>query len=342
MALALDIPGMRSTLRAALVRPRPSLERIPCLKGIIANACEQMGEALAPIVADVEVSLLGIEEGYCRDHLGQNWHSELCALLISNNPAGEALVHFDAKCVNAVVLQAIGGRTPVDAALWPRTRLSRIETAIAKAISDRMGQALSSAFHNAGIALKLEPRDISDDQTVIEPARDNVPAIAVRLGFEGLATAAGVSILMPLSLIAPLAPRLADVPKPSAKSVVSGDPAWRRKIERELAQANIDVTAVLETRETTLEALAALKVGDMLALDATAESLVILESEDVALYACELGKQDGVLTVRVESKVGAKRAAPRPSTANAQSTAGAARNDAAPHGPVSDVRVPSL
>jgi flagellar motor switch protein FliM len=321
MALALDFSGRRSALSAALVRPRPSLDRIPRLRDFLADACEHVGDAIAAVAPNLKASLQSVDEGQVRDHLGLNWHSELCAVLTSKSPWGEVLIHFGFDSIGAITLQAMGGHMPVDSKLWPRTRLSRIETAIAKAIAEAVGEVLNRAFRNAGLSLTLELTTISDDQTAIAPARDNDTAIAARIGFEGLSVAPGMSVLLPLNLVAPFAPRLAAVPKSKPTAPGKGDAIWRRRIESELAHASVSVAAVLETREATLEVLAGLKVGDVLALDATADSHVVLESEDVPLYACELGKQDGVLTVRIDSKIGSPGPA-RASASKSQSAPG--------------------
>lgn len=299
-----DIAQRRSALKAALLRPRPALDRIPRLGDILDGACESIGEAIASIVPDLRASLMSLDSCRTHDLLGATWETQLCAVVHTKAPANEILIHFSTEAASAFTVRAMGGQGQADAAVWPRSGLSRVEIAMARAIAEAVVPVLTAAFQKAGIKLALEMGAVGSDQSAVAIARDNVPAVVARMKLDALAISPWLSIVMPLSLIATFADKLAGAASGGQAGLpVSGrDTRWSKKVESGLARARVSITAVLETRAESLETLAGLKVGDILELDATAQSGVTIESEDVPLYACELGKSNGMLTVKVDSK----------------------------------------
>jgi flagellar motor switch protein FliM len=81
------------------------------------------------------------------------------------------------------------------------------------------------------------------------------------------------------------------------------DPRWARQIQNEVGRTEVVVQGVIEERNFTLADIANLQVGQVLRLQATADSRVKLECNSQALFWCQMGQGDGHYTLRVEGCV---------------------------------------
>jgi flagellar motor switch protein FliM len=81
---------------------------------------------------------------------------------------------------------------------------------------------------------------------------------------------------------------------------VAPDPQWSKQIHNEVGRAEVAVHGIIEEEGFTLGDIAALRVGQIIRLEATPQSRVKLESNNQALFWCHVGQANGFYTLRVD------------------------------------------
>jgi flagellar motor switch protein FliM len=111
---------------------------------------------------------------------------------------------------------------------------------------------------------------------------------------------ADVRVSLPQPMLAQMRQALSDVvPKDTAKR----DPRWSERIETEVSRANVTLNAVLDERASLLGEISNFRVGQIVELKATVNSQVRVECNGERLLWCNLGKSNGVYTLRVSDFV---------------------------------------
>jgi flagellar motor switch protein FliM len=98
-----------------------------------------------------------------------------------------------------------------------------------------------------------------------------------------------------------------DLARDVASEISVRDPRWEKQIQNEIGQTEVKIRGVIEQRHFSLVDIAALKIGQVLTLEATAKTRVKLECNAESLFWCELGQADGFYTLRVEDFVSRER-----------------------------------
>lgn len=81
------------------------------------------------------------------------------------------------------------------------------------------------------------------------------------------------------------------------------DAGWAREIEEGLSHADLEVRALLDEKQITLGEVARFTLGQTIVLDATMESLIIIECEEQRLFRGRMGVQRDSYVVRIEERV---------------------------------------
>ena len=81
------------------------------------------------------------------------------------------------------------------------------------------------------------------------------------------------------------------------------DEGWAREIQEGLSHADLEVRALLDEKQITLGDVARFTLGQTIVLDATMESLIIIECEEQRLFRGRMGVQRDSYVVRIEERV---------------------------------------
>lgn len=111
---------------------------------------------------------------------------------------------------------------------------------------------------------------------------------------------AALRIAIPEAVLAPHK-RVFSVVPDEAPSIV--DEGWARDLEAGFQKADMKVSAILAEQPMTLGALATLQIGQTIALDATMESLVLIECEGQRLFRGHMGRSRDSYMIRIEENV---------------------------------------
>ena len=130
-------------------------------------------------------------------------------------------------------------------------------------------------------------------------ARSEALAVA-RYRLEALEAASDVLVAIPRTALEALHKPLSRVP---AKDAARPDPGWAKQIQKEVTRSVVSLSAILDERPGTLGEITGFRVGDVLELKANPQSRVRVECNGERLLWCDLGKSNGVYTLRVDTFV---------------------------------------
>lgn len=186
-----------------------------------------------------------------------------------------------------LVLQSLECLLGGSAAQAPESRhLSDIDWALAGAVFETIARELSAAWEELGGApLALGEVDLEDDAGIETPPSEPTLVLAFESEIEGVAS--GISLLLPWSALAPLAPGLA------ATGAPAGAPRSAREagiLRRGLSAAQILLRAEVGSLQMPIDRMLELAPGMVLELAERAEEGVRLFAEEVSLGRGEPGR----------------------------------------------------
>jgi flagellar motor switch protein FliM len=205
------------------------------------------------------------------------------------------IVGFDRDFVFSVVEMLLGGdgsEPPVE----DERNLSSVEVQIAQFIFEEVGSALQLAF--AGISnprFRLERTETRMD--FAGAGRRNHLAIVTKFILQAINRGGEMFVIIPQSALLPMRQALARV-APADNSPV--DSVWTRQMGQEVRRASVTIRAIAETRALTLGDVAGLKVGQVVKLQATANSRIKVESAEQPLFWAYLGQNEGYYTLCID------------------------------------------
>jgi flagellar motor switch protein FliM len=121
-----------------------------------------------------------------------------------------------------------------------------------------------------------------------------------RFRLETASSGGELRIAIPDAVLTALKPAFA---RPPPGGTGASDPGWSRQIHTEVNRTRLSMRAILEERQRPLGEIAALRVGQILPLEATPRSGVRIDCNGEPLLWCELGQSGGKYTVRVHGFV---------------------------------------
>lgn len=169
----------------------------------------------------------------------------------------------------------------------------------------RIARSLTEAF-SILVDIPLEVGEVVDKIELEPQLSATAPVITARLSLEYPGQAGIVTIVIPQTALEPVRDLLSGavagdaVNGAGAPSRSRDDSAWSKQLAEEIARAFIDLTGVLEERTIPLGEVQRFAVGSIVELSSPSLSRVRLDSDDIPLFWCELGKRGGTLTLRVE------------------------------------------
>ena len=205
------------------------------------------------------------------------------------------IVGFDRDFVYSAVEMLLGGdgsEPPVE----EERNLSSVEVQISQFIFEEVGTALQLAF--AGISnprFRLERTETRMD--FAGAGRRNNQAVVAKFILQAINRGGEMFVIIPQSALLPMRQALARITPVDSEPV---DSVWTRQMTEEVQRASVTIRAVAETRALTLGDVANLKVGQIVKLQATANSRIKVESAEQPLFWAYLGQNDGCHTLCID------------------------------------------
>ena len=207
-------------------------------------------------------------------------------------------LQFDRAFVSAVV-EALFGGDDGDGETAPTGPLTAVERRIAEVIAVQASDALRLGFAD------VLPSSFPFERVQSKPdlaflGRPNAAVMGATLTLRSLGRTVEIDIVAARAALDGFAERLAVLPADEPENT---DPRWSERLEGQVSRAPMALSAVVELDRMTLGALAALEVGQVMALPRDAAQDVRLVCQGRELFRCDLGQSGGHLTVRIDEPV---------------------------------------
>lgn len=290
--------GAQAAARALLEQPKLALDRAPVLRGVFERLASLSAEALRTLCTPpCSLKLHGLTTGGTWD-LVEPYEDGFGAIYYSPDWDARIILGCDRRFVLAFV-EAMFGGDGTEPPLAGDRPYSAIELRAIKAIVGLSANALQALF------APIDPTSFSlervatrlDFSTLGVP---DAPAVMATFMAQVLDGGGRMFVLMPEAAMAPFRKRLERERLPETPH---HDPAWARQLLCEVGRAEVQLSASFDGPTLTLHELAGLRVGQILKLQASPNSLLTAESEGRRLFRCKLGQSKGLFTMRIEEHI---------------------------------------
>jgi flagellar motor switch protein FliM len=291
-----DVSGIRAIIDSALV----SYERLPMLEVVFDRLVRMMSTSLRNFTSDnVEVSLDSITSTRFGDYLNSIPLPAMLSVFKAEEWDNYGLLTVDSALIYSIVDVLLGGRRGTAAMRIegrPYTTIERnlVERLVSVVLSD-----MSAAFD------PLSPVDFRFERLEINPrfatiARPANAAIVARLRIDMEDRGGRLEILFPNATLEPVRELLLQM---FMGEKFGRDSIWESHLAGELWHTNIQIRAVLDTLDLTLNDVLNWKVGTRLPLNAVPDSRIDLTCGDMPMFAGRMGRSGGHIAVRIEEKI---------------------------------------
>ncbi len=288
--------GIRAIIDSAMV----SYERLPMLEIVFDRLVRLMTTSLRNFTSDnVEVSLDRITSVRFGDYMNSVPLPAVLCVFKAEEWQNFGLATFDSALIYSMIDVLLGGRRGAPAMRPEGRPYTTIETNLVKRLLEVVLVDAEQAFR------PLSPVTFTIDRLETNPrfaaiSRPANAAILVRLHIDMEDRGGNIELLIPYATIEPIRGVLMQM---FMGEKFGRDPIWESHLATELAQAEISVDAVLYEAQVPLKRLMALKVGDTLPLDISADTPVSVRCGDVHLTEGRMGRVGDKVAIRVSKQL---------------------------------------
>ena len=273
-----------------------SIDQLPLLPVILDRVAAHLAERLRNLSSALpHITVNELSTARIGDTLDSYEMRAVTGLFYAIGWEAPVIVGFDRDFVFSAVEMLLGGdgsEPPVEEV----RNLSSVEVQISQFIFEEVGTALQMAF--AGISnprFRLERTETRMD--FAGAGRRNHQAIVAKFILQAINRGGEMFVVIPQSALLPMRQALARAAPSDAAPV---DSVWTRQMGEEIRRASVAIRAVAETRDLTLGDVADLRVGQILKLQATANSRIKVESAEQPLFWAYLGQNEGYYTLCID------------------------------------------
>ncbi|KQT86006.1 FliM/FliN family flagellar motor switch protein [Aurantimonas sp. Leaf443] len=276
-------------------------ERLPRLRLLGEEWAQSAADALnKDYAAKVAVVLTEVASLTVSDGAGEIDGHAMAAVVRSTKFREIGFAVADARFANVCVEATFGGTGLLEDTVRPMTKLDRqfVQTALTTFVA--AGNDPFEPVLPLDVALGdffFAAMDTEFDELLAPDARAFIEfAFTVSLGRKS----SEIRVALPERIFAPHRRKLVAMPE---EAPPIADERWAHDIELGLQLADLEVRAILDEQEITLGDVARFQLGQTLVLNATMESLVVIECEETRLFRGRMGTSRDSYVVRVEEKI---------------------------------------
>ena len=279
-------------------------ERAPGLKEGVERLVAQIVknlQTMAGTTTTIEGAMAGAALEPLRDVVASHPAEAVAGLIECAQLGTKILVTLNGRLVHSIVELLAGGNGAEAAPETPRPATA-IDHQFALILVTLAAAAVQSEWADLGFgptrAAKIDGPLAAD---LVGPRIAEVAVVRVTIGAFGQHGT--------LRLVLPPAALERFRRDEGATAQATDDPAWSGRLQRELGRASIKLDAYLDAKAIPLSSLAALKIGQVLALPGDARASVSLVCDGQTYYRGEVGQDDGHYSLRIEDVVAEPSAA---------------------------------
>lgn len=300
MTLDADPSASRAAKAAELFEsPKLSVDKLPGLRALferVSAGCVENYKDLmtAPITCSVE----HVETWDSRNIINGLENCIVSVLHVTEWDA-PVLIALEKRLLFSVIDVMFGGdgsEPPAE----PAQDFSRLELHVARELFERTARCMSAAIEPlAKIQIALERIESKIDLNILAPP--NLPSVSAQMLFQILGIGGRMFVVMPR---APLATLRKELERGTLKASQADDPHWTRQLQSRVVASNVSIRATANGPQMTLGELAALQVGQILHIEGTAGTMIVLESGSTPMFTCSLGQLEGWYSIKVDTPIG--------------------------------------
>jgi flagellar motor switch protein FliM len=291
--------NIESQLRsAAKIEP----DRLPRLKLIAADWAAAAQDSLNEIYASpVEIEFVGVSSLAFASAAADLQAAASVTLIRSPKWREIGFAIADLRLADTIVEAVFGGNG--DSAIGPPRPISKLDRRF-------IDLALSTVINAANkVFAPVAPLDMVDDRvlhTAILPqleevlTKENVAFVDFAFKISIGNHASTLRFALPERALSVHRRKLTIVPE---SAPLMADEAWARDITEGLQLADLEIRALLDEKQITLGDVARFTLGQTIVLDATTDSLLIIECEEQRLFRGRMGRSHDSYVVRIEEKI---------------------------------------
>ncbi|MHC4415403.1 MAG: flagellar motor switch protein FliM [Planctomycetota bacterium] len=212
---------------------------------------------------------------------------------------GQLCLEMSPLIIYPIIDRLLGGSN--DDVFIPQRPLTVIETRLIQRILNRGMTTLGEAWESVSqIKFSLDEMESNPHIVQIVPPNE----VVVVIGFElKLGSRAGtMSLCIPFTVIEPLMEDIA-AQSWSQAGRHRGDDQWSKLVANRLADAPVEVTALLAESTITVSDLRHLEVGDVIMTEKAANSPVTIYVESVPKFLADIGRHRGNRAVTIRRPI---------------------------------------
>lgn len=288
-------PGVRQpSIRECLEAAKPSIEHAPVLRDVFDRFAGVCVEQIKLLCAPPCTFMLNSITGGDLWGLIEDYEDGICGIFYSPEWDARILIGFDRRFAFSFTDAAFGG-DGTEAPLECDRPFSIIETRCLKELVALAANALAPLLSMVDkVTLLFERMETKLDRSTI--GIPDGPAIMPQIIAQVHDGGGRIFILVPQAALLPMRRNLE---RERSSAPVQQDPIWGRQLMAEIGRADVQIDAVLPGPTLTLSQLTAFRVGDVMRLPGSIDSLLLLESAGEPVFCGRLGQSAGQFTVQI-------------------------------------------
>ena len=288
--------GIKAIINSALV----NYERLPMLEVVFDRLVRMMTTSLRNFTSDnVEVSLDTITSIRFGDYLNSIPLPAILSVFRADEWDNYGLIMVESSLIYSIVDVLLGGRRGTAAMRIegrPYTTIERnlVERMVSVVLSD-----MSAAFE------PLSPVNFMHERIETNPrfatiARPANAAILIKLRIDMEDRGGRIELLLPYATLEPVRELLLQM---FMGEKFGRDSIWENHLATELWSTDVDIQAVLDQKEMSLNEVLSMDVGDTIMFNASPDSPTTLKCGGISMATGKMGRSGHNIAVRVDKSL---------------------------------------
>jgi len=292
-----DGSGEKSGIKAIINSALVNYERLPMLEVVFDRLVRMMTTSLRNFTSDnVEVSLDNITSIRFGDYLNSIPLPAILSVFRAEEWDNYGLIMVDSSLIYSIVDVLLGGRRGTAAMRIEGRPYTTIERNLVERMVSVILADMSAAFE------PLSPVNFRQERVETNPrfatiARPANAAILIKLRIDMEDRGGRLELLLPYATLEPVRELLLQM---FMGEKFGRDSIWENHLATELWATEVDIQAVLDEQELSLNKILALEVGDTVMLNASPSSPVTLRCGGIGMVSGKMGRSGQNIAVKVD------------------------------------------
>lgn len=292
-----DGSGEKSGIKAIINSALVNYERLPMLEVVFDRLVRMMTTSLRNFTSDnVEVSLDNITSIRFGDYLNSIPLPAILSVFRAEEWDNYGLIMVDSSLIYSIVDVLLGGRRGTAAMRIEGRPYTTIERNLVERMVSVILADMSAAFE------PLSPVNFRQERVETNPrfatiARPANAAILIKLRIDMEDRGGRLELLLPYATLEPVRELLLQM---FMGEKFGRDSIWENHLATELWATEVDIQAVLDEQELSLNKILSLEVGDTIMLNASPTSPVTLRCGGIGMVSGKMGRSGQNIAVKVD------------------------------------------